>query len=83
MMPRLLLLLIVSFTAPAVAAETDPDRDILVTFENVSARATTTGAPYRGRKRYAISPDARRQADAIAEEYGLQKVDHWPIRSLS
>lgn len=61
----------------------DPDRDILVTFENSGARATTTGAPYRNRKRYTISSEARRQAAAVAGEYGLTQVDHWPIRSLS
>lgn len=70
---------------PATAQKNDPDRDILVTFDNQGARAQGTGtsAPYRNRKRYAIAAAARRSADAVRDEYALVEVDHWPIRSLS
>jgi subtilisin family serine protease len=68
---------------PGYAENTDPERDILVTFENEGATVTTVGAPYRARKRYAISADAGRLSADVAAEYGLQEVDHWPIRSLS
>jgi subtilisin family serine protease len=76
-------LTLAAFPVIAVAQEPDPERDILVTFENAGARTTTTSAPYRNRKRYAITPEAKRQAAAVAEEYRLQQIDHWPIRALS
>jgi subtilisin family serine protease len=69
-----------------VAAETpDPNRDILVTFDNDSARSANGGlaAPYQRRKRYSISATVRRDASALADEYSLQEIEHWPIRSLS
>jgi len=69
--------------AAVLAQNTDTDRDILVTFDNTGARTTTSTAPYRARKRYAITAEARRQAQAVATEYRLQQVDHWPIRSLA
>ena len=71
--------------APAaiLAQHTDTDRDILVTFDNAGARMTTSTVPYRARKRYAITAEARKQAQAVAVEYRLHQVDHWPIRSLS
>ena len=70
---------------PAIAQNTDPLRDILVTFDNQGARARSTGisAPYRNRKRYSIAATARRDADNVREEYSLVEVDHWPINSLS
>lgn len=83
-LPRIVCIAaLVALPALVNAAQTDPERDILVTFENVAARATTTGTPYKNRKRYAISAEARRQANAVAREYGLHPVDHWPIKSLS
>jgi subtilisin family serine protease len=71
--------------APVVllAQHTNTERDILVTFNNTGARATTSTAPYRVRKRYAMTVDAKQQAKAIAAEFNLQQVDHWPIKSLS
>lgn len=82
-LPELVILLI-AVAAPAAAAgeRPDPALDILVTFENRNARATSTGAPYRHRKRYAISADARRLAAEVASAYRLVQIDHWPIRSL-
>ncbi|MGI9203138.1 MAG: S8 family peptidase [Woeseiaceae bacterium] len=76
--------LIVS-AAYADDASEESTRDILVTFENAGASATGSSfsAPYRNRKRYAISANARTNANAIADEYQLTEVDHWPIRSLS
>lgn len=65
------------------AQERDPDRDILVTFELPADQATSMHAPYRARKRYAIAPQVRRLAGLIAEEHGLERIDAWPIRSLS
>ena len=72
-------------TTRAAAENTDPARDILVTFHNQEARAhsASAGAPYRNRKRYLISASARRSADAIRAAYSLQEIDHWPIRSLA
>lgn len=70
----------------AQADETpNPERDILVTFDNDAARSGSAGlgAPYQHRKRYSIARKVRRDAAAIAEEYSLQEVEHWPIRSLS
>ncbi len=69
--------------ATAIAEERDPKRDILVTFENPKIHATTTSAPYRARKRYTISTAARRQANAVAREFGLEQVADWPIQSLA
>ncbi|MGI9263013.1 MAG: S8 family peptidase [Woeseiaceae bacterium] len=76
-------LLSLSF-AGDLAAAPDADQDILVTFRNDGA-STVSGAiraPYRARKRYLIAAGAQRDADAIADEFALQEVDHWPIRSL-
>lgn len=70
----------------AFADETpDPKRDILVTFDNDAARSSNggLGAPYQRRKRYSISATVRRDASALADEYSLQEIEHWPIRSLS
>lgn len=63
----------------------DPDRDILITFENSGARATSAsgGAPYRFRKRYAISREVERVSREVAAQHDLQQIDHWPIKSLS
>lgn len=79
----ILAALLIVIAPPAVAQQTDADRDILVTFDNSDARATTSSAPYRARKRYAITARAKQQANAVAAEYRLQPVDHWPINSLS
>ena len=72
-------------TTPAGAQDTNPARDILVTFDNQGARVQSTSGspPYRHRKRYAIAAEARRNADSIRDEYSLLEIDHWPIRSLS
>ena len=66
-------------------ANTDPHRDILVTFDNTGARMTSAGAgaPYQQRKRYAISRTAKRHSAAIMVEHRLVEIEHWPIRSLS
>ena len=79
------LIVAVALLAPmaSLAQDRDPDGDILVTFENSAARVLTTNAPYRARKRYTISAAAHRHADAVAKEYGLRQIAHWPIRSLS
>lgn len=77
--------LIFSYTATADSRITDPTRDILVTFDNSGARAFGIGAsaPYQNRKRYSLSAQARQHARAVAAEYALAEIDHWPIRSLS
>ena len=70
----------------AIAQETpDPKRDILITFDNDAARSANggLGAPYQRRKRYSISVTVRRDAAALADEYSLQEIEHWPIQSLS
>lgn len=63
----------------------DPTRDILVTFDNRDARTSSAGlsVPYQHRRRYSIARQVRRDATAVAEEYSLKKIVHWPIRSLS
>ena len=72
----------VTFSAPAA---TDANRDILVTFDNTGAISGSVGAgaPYKFRKRYTLTGKVRRNSAAIAREYGLVKIDHWPIGSLS
>lgn len=86
MLCRLAVLVVaIAAFAPVVvlAQDKDPERDILVTFENSAAKATTASAPYRARKRYRISAEARGYAESVSREYGLEQVAHWPIRSLS
>ncbi len=62
----------------------DPARDILVTLSGTaSAGQRAFGAPYRNRKRYGIPLSVRRSAERIAQDYSLQEVDSWPIRSLA
>ena len=63
----------------------NPARDILVTFDNDSARSASAslGAPYQHRKRYSIARQVRRDAAAVAKDYSLTTIEHWPIRSLS
>ncbi|MDH3616471.1 MAG: S8 family serine peptidase [Gammaproteobacteria bacterium] len=81
-----LAVVLVSFAAVAVAENTpDPTRDILVTFENGSAGSASAGLgpPYLHRKRYVIGRKVRRDAAAVAAEYSLKEIEHWPIRSLS
>ena len=48
--------------AAALAEPADPERDILVTFDNRGAEVSSPSAapPYRFRKRYAISSAVRR-----------------------
>lgn len=82
-----LLVLACSAAAPAVSDDRlpNPSRDILVTLAsdgppNVSGGS---GAPYHKRKRYAVSLDAELLATAIAADYALEKIAHWPMRSLS
>ena len=83
----LLSLAIVSVAAgtPAFAQGNNPDRDILVTFDNQGARSAGAGInpPYRNRKRYSIAATAKRDSAAVKDDYALVEVDHWPIRSLS
>lgn len=81
-----LLLLVVTPHPGALAADgSDPDRDILVTFDNHDAGNSRAGvgAPYRNRKRYAIAASVRRHARAVEKQYALSRVDHWPIKALS
>lgn len=78
--------LLLGFGSTALARnDGDTARDILVTFRNDGAKALSGGfgAPYRNRKSYTIAAEARQNADAIANEYALVEIDHWPIRSLS
>jgi subtilisin family serine protease len=71
----------------SVASENTPDaeQDILVTF--IDARAGSPrggmGPPYRNRKRYSISANAKRDAVGVASDYMLKEIESWPIRSLA
>lgn len=79
-----LLVYVGLFCSGAAHAAPDAAQDILVTFRNDGA-STISGsirAPYRARKRYRIAAEAREDADAIASEFALDEIDHWPIRSL-
>ena len=81
----LALLLVTSAAVAAAENIPDPARDILVTFDNGSAKSTNAGSgpPYVHRKRYVIARQVRRDAAAVAAEYSLTEVEHWPIQSLS
>ena len=70
------LLLLVPGGVPAAEPE---DREILVTFDNSGAKAASAGAgaPYRHRKRYAVSLRARQSARQIAAEYSLEEIDDY------
>ncbi len=86
MLERAAICLIVAVAALASAAHAntlDPARDILVTFENVGVGSTYNGARYRYRKRYPVTNAVRNDARAVAQEYGLTEIDHWPMTSLS
>ena len=84
-LPLLLLLVALVPMVHATDQPTDAHRDILVTFDNSGAGSLSGGsaAAYRYRKRYTISPQAHRDARAVAAEYSFVEVDHWPIKSLS
>lgn len=84
-LPFLLLLIALVPMVHATDQATDVRRDILVTFDNSGAGSLSGGgtAAYRFRKRYTISPQAHRDARAVAAEYSFVEVDHWPIKSLS
>lgn len=79
------LIFIVAPAAHGAGSATDTERDILVTFDNTGTKSSGArpGASYSQRKRYSISRTVRRDAAAIAEQFDLLEVDHWPIRSLS
>lgn len=81
----IILLLSLAPLASADSAARETETDLLVTFENEGARVGSArfGAPYRARKRYAVSRAAARLADTIAREYELERIDAWLIRSLS
>ena len=86
---RVVLVSILSFFVAAQAmaeTETETPFRILVTFDNGSAGKSGAGPipgrSYRYRLRYQIAPAARRDAIALAKEYGLLTVDDWPIESL-
>ena len=79
----LIAIAVLAFSSTAFAQQTDTGRDILVTFDNAGARMTTSRAPYRARTRYSMTTEARKQARAVEDEYQLEQVDHWPIKSLS
>ena len=81
-------LLLLGCLSPCAAddgpAARQENREILVTFENKGASASAgIGAPYRFRKRYTLSAEARQAASAVSKEYGLKEIDDWPIKSLS
>lgn len=86
MFKYLLAIFLISSSLPVVAQDLpDPERDILVTFDNDSAASVSAGssAPYLHRKRYVIAQEVRRDARAIKKEFSLEEIEHWPIRSLT
>ena len=87
MTARSLLLCAIFMFAIAAKADdhlTDAGTDILVTLVN-DGGAPVSGsirAPYQARQRYSIAAEVRRNAADLADEYGLERVDEWPIRAL-
>ena len=80
----LAVLLICLFGGANTLASDEERREILVTLQNDSVGALrTTRAPYQFRKRYQVSPGTRRRAAAIEREFSLERLDDWPIDSLS
>ena len=61
-------------------------RQLLVTFKPVDARplhgAGSNSGPYIGPSTYTVSERTRRQVARLSKQYGLRRVEHWPIRSL-
>lgn len=80
----LAVLLLACVAAPDLLAADGERREILITLKNETARTHgRVQAPYQFRKRYHVSPDTRRRAAAIAREFSLERLDDWPIDSLS
>ena len=81
---RVAVLAVLAMAAAALADDASAEEhEILVTYENSGASATGgIRAPYRARNRYAMSVSARRDAGDVEREFGLTRVDHWPIKSL-
>jgi Subtilase family len=84
----LLMLVIALFAATASAGEErlpDSTRDILVTLASAGPASVSggNGAPYHKRKRYSTSLDTQLLAAKVADDYALEEIAHWPIRSLS
>lgn len=84
-----LLLCACSRTAPlsATSQAADLSRQILVTLHQptVSGAFALVGDPgtvYLRRRGYGPSPSVNRQLDGIADDYGLRRLDGWPISSL-
>lgn len=83
-----LLIAVLAGCAMGLAATTvrgdEVDGRLLVTFDNSGAgpASGSVRAPYRARKRYEIALSTRRTASAVAREYALVELEHWPIRSL-
>jgi len=81
-MKRLILVLLF---LPTAGLADDAVRQVLVTFKNDNARYEAAGfqAPYRARKRYALSPHIRKDARAIAREHSMVELEQWPLKSLA
>lgn len=84
---QLVLCALLALPAVSVANENSPDaeQDILVTFVDTDAASPRggIGPPYRNRKRYSISANAKRDAADVAADYMLAEVESWPIRALA
>ncbi len=74
-------------TATAAApAETQLDRQLLVTFRQQDHADALPFGPrraYRGRGLWSASLHVRAHIDEVAEKYGLEQMDGWPIASLN
>ncbi len=79
------LFVVFPVTGSSAEKTPDPERDILVTFDNHGARAGNggLGAPYSHRKRYSVARSVRRAAADVATRYRLVEIENWPIRALS
>ena len=89
-LPSLLLASIIAVTSCAVTAQTpagnSQERQILLTLKQADQGVLRlTGPPgksYLKRRGYRGSLETERLLDQIAEQYELERVEGWPIRSL-
>lgn len=64
----------------------DENRILVTIADNGASRMDLSGPPgpgYRHRDRYFASLTAERAANRLASDYGLVRVDEWPIRPLN
>lgn len=69
----------------AVEFAANPDHYVVITVHNrapLLSRAGSTLRDYDSTATYGVSPAARRELRALADDYRLREVDAWPIAAL-